>query len=386
MSSTILERLAPRYDAIVEKIYRAGSGVSPWMDPISDMAAVYDSWAVQLLGVDKLSGVMGFSYEAGVGSPAAAVEYIRRYHRVDPRLAKHLPSPIGRWFSCEEHFDDAFAENNEFYRDYLIPMGGRYLFGGKLHDDQRTTVLLGTITRVGRPPLTADEKSAFLRLADHIRKALDLGRELASRSNTLSVGAELLEKLRQPMILIDAHRRIAYRNRNAAALLGRRDVVQEQDGLLVCRDAESDVDFTMALRELALVPIHGRSDMGEPADRRAVRLLRRDGRSVAGTLLALRPELTLGTFGRAPQALFTVFEPGAPVDVDPFILSTTFDLTPAEARIATMVVNGRSPDECATEMHVKISTVRSQLLSVYRKTGATGQADLVRMILSSTTL
>jgi len=47
-------------------------------------------------------------------------------------------------------------------------------------------------------------------------------------------------------------------------------------------------------------------------------------------------------------------------------------------------VNGRTPDECATQLHVKISTVRSQLVSVYAKTGANGQTDLVRLILSAT--
>ena len=91
----------------------------------------------------------------------------------------------------------------------------------------------------------------------------------------------------------------------------------------------------------------------------------------------------MGGFGRDPQALFTVFEPGAPVKIDPFVLSITFGLTPAEARLAAMIVNGSAPDECAQALHVKISTVRSQLNAIYGKTGATGQADLVRMILSA---
>jgi DNA-binding CsgD family transcriptional regulator len=117
-----------------------------------------------------------------------------------------------------------------------------------------------------------------------------------------------------------------------------------------------------------------------------VRLKRKDGGRVAGTLIALRPESTMGSFGPAPQALFTVFEPGAPVDIDPFILSTTFDLTPAEARVAAAIVAGGSPEQCARDLSVKVSTVRSHLVAIYRKTGATGQADLVRLILSATTL
>ena len=53
---------------------------------------------------------------------------------------------------------------------------------------------------------------------------------------------------------------------------------------------------------------------------------------------------------------------------------------------ASLVVNGRTPEECARDMHVKVSTVRSQLVAIYRKTGASGQADLVRLVLASPVL
>jgi len=134
------------------------------------------------------------------------------------------------------------------------------------------------------------------------------------------------------------------------------------------------------------VPVSNMGDASKPLDRRSLRLRRRDNANVAATLLALRPEATLGSFGRTPQALFTLFEPGAALNIDPFLLSTTFDLTPAEARLAAMIVNGRSTEECARELNVKMSTVRSQLLSVFAKTGATGQADLVRLILSASSI
>jgi hypothetical protein len=51
--SAILERLAPRYDAIVAAIYRAGSGKGDWLEPIGEIAQIFNAWTVQLLGVDK---------------------------------------------------------------------------------------------------------------------------------------------------------------------------------------------------------------------------------------------------------------------------------------------------------------------------------------------
>lgn len=383
--SAILDRLEPRYDGIVENIYRAGSGLLPWLEPLTEIAKVFEAWTVHMLGVNKQSGSVVFSYETGTAPPAAPIEYLRHYHRIDPRLAKTLPAPVGAWFSCEEHFDDEFVERDPFYRDFLMAYGGRYLYGAKLHDDHASTILIGHLTPVGRKPLSAAEKAAFTRLSEHCGKALDIEKALSSKAGQHSVGAELLEKMRQPMILLDGHRRITYRNRNAAGLLERRHLVYELEGALACRDNQSDLDFTMAMRKLALAPVttHGRS---EPADRSTVRLRTREGKTVMGTLLALRPHETMGSFGSHPLALFTLFEPGAPVDIDPFVLSATFDLTPAEARLAALIVNGRGAEECANHLHVKISTVRSQLVSIYAKTGVSGQTDLVRLVLSATAI
>jgi len=329
---------------------------------------------------------MSFSFEAGDAPPAAPVEYLRYYHRIDPRLEKHLPSPVGTFMACEEHFDDEFVATNPFYQDYLIPMGARYLYGTKLLDDPDSVILIGHISKTGRTPMNVEEKSAFARLSEHFRKALDIQKILERKAGHLTVGAELLEKLRQPMILIDYQRRISYRNRSATALLADRDFVMEVDGTLACRDADSDLQLTIALRDLGLVPTSTHGDQ-QLADRRSIRLRAKDeGRSAAATLIALRPESTLGSFGLAPQALFTLFEPGASIEVDPFLLSVTFDLTPAEARLAVKLVNGRTPEQCARDLNVKISTVRSHLISIYSKTGASGQADLVRMVLSASAL
>jgi len=383
--SEILDLLAPQYDAILESIYRAGSGLESWLSPVQRVATVFDAWAVQLLGVNKLTGVMSFSFESGSAPAAAPVEYIRFYHRIDPRLAKTLPAPEGTWIACEEHFDDAFVENDRFYQDYLIPLGGRYLYGSKLRDDANMTVLLGHPGKAGRPPLSGEEKEAFRRIASHFAAALRMQDSLGKRESQ-SIGSELLSRMRQPMILVDHQRRIHYRNESAQQLLRRADLVYELDGLLVCRDTESDHELTIALRDLVLEPVSSLGDASRPNDRRSFRLRRREGVKVAATLLALRPQSTLGTFGRHARALFTVFEPGAALNIDPFLLSATFDLTPAEARIAAMIVSGRSTEECANELHVKISTVRSQLLSVFAKTGATGQPDLVRLILTASAI
>jgi DNA-binding CsgD family transcriptional regulator len=60
------------------------------------------------------------------------------------------------------------------------------------------------------------------------------------------------------------------------------------------------------------------------------------------------------------------------------LLQLAYRLTPAEARMAQLILDGHSPGQIAAILKLSIATVRTQLSSVLRKTGTQRQADLVR--------
>ena len=64
----------------------------------------------------------------------------------------------------------------------------------------------------------------------------------------------------------------------------------------------------------------------------------------------------------------------------PELLQALFDLTPAEARIASLVIDGKSVDSISKIQSVSLNTVRTQLKSVFMKTGVDRQVDLVRLL------
>jgi DNA-binding CsgD family transcriptional regulator len=182
----------------------------------------------------------------------------------------------------------------------------------------------------------------------------------------------------QPMFMVDGEKKmIRLRNASGAALLARRDLVLEHHGMLACRDVESDRRLTMAMRSVGGWGANGAA--AEARERCAVWLRRADGRGAAATLHALRDGSD--SPGRA-KVLITVFEPGKQPDIDPHVLVLAYGLTSAEARLAAMIAQGRETGHCARELEVKTSTLRSHLSAIYRKTGATGKADLVRLVLA----
>ena len=64
----------------------------------------------------------------------------------------------------------------------------------------------------------------------------------------------------------------------------------------------------------------------------------------------------------------------------PDFVTRIFGLSPAEARLLPLLLRGCTPQQIAQELGVKVTTVRSQLSSVFAKTGATRQQDLIRLL------
>ncbi|EJU11327.1 regulatory protein LuxR, partial [Sphingomonas sp. LH128] len=61
-------------------------------------------------------------------------------------------------------------------------------------------------------------------------------------------------------------------------------------------------------------------------------------------------------------------------------LAQLFDLAPSEARLALALSRGMSISEAAPELGLTVESARTYSKRIYAKTGARGQADLVRFI------
>lgn len=67
-------------------------------------------------------------------------------------------------------------------------------------------------------------------------------------------------------------------------------------------------------------------------------------------------------------------------DFQPIVFRNIFGFTPAESRLATLLLNGNSVNEAADQLGVRTCTVREQLSSLFAKTGTSRQPELVSML------
>jgi DNA-binding CsgD family transcriptional regulator len=86
------------------------------------------------------------------------------------------------------------------------------------------------------------------------------------------------------------------------------------------------------------------------------------------------------------SALVVLTNPQRTLEVNTEVLLNLFDLTPAEARLAGRACSGElSLPAIASEFGVSINTIRTQLQSLFDKTGSKRQADLARLLIAAGT-
>jgi DNA-binding CsgD family transcriptional regulator len=66
--------------------------------------------------------------------------------------------------------------------------------------------------------------------------------------------------------------------------------------------------------------------------------------------------------------------------LQPDLLSQTFGLSPAEARLASLIATGISTELAAEELGLARETVRNQLKAVFSKTETHRQSELVALL------
>jgi DNA-binding CsgD family transcriptional regulator len=374
------------FDAITCGLYRAASGVQRWSTVLTAMSGAIDAWGIQLAGVDKRDGALLFSHEGGQYPLESALDYVRSYHLINPRVAPTLALQANEWFHDHEHLDSHYVEQSPFYQDFAIPYGARYSASTKVAESDERLVVMAALRDTTRGPFSTQERACLERFRRNLVRAFDLESDLGRKLEPIRIGAALLDAFERPMLLVDAERAIRFANRPGRALLDRANCVLDRAGMLRCADPAGDRQLTEALHALRLDD-GGAVDLAGAPKRRFVKTLSRPDRQPVGLyLVVLRPQTTMGVFGRENIALVFFHDPSERSGIDAMMIAEAFDLTPAETRIAVALASGQSIAEIAAARGVSAHTVRVQLQSLFDKTGVRRQAELVRRITTMPTL
>lgn len=269
---------------------------------------------------------------------------------------------------------ERFPESR-FYREWIVPQGVAYAAASNILREGPWLTQVFLQRSPSQPPFGRDEIETFNRLVPHMQRAFQMRHRFADMQLGQNLLASSLDVLAMPTLLFNEFGRLAHRNRSADALLASRQTLWVEHGHLVTRDAGTtrslDLELSKALG----------ASQGQTSALNGVVSLPRRGRMPL--VLMLAPMRLKDAARLRGAALLFVFDPEATPSITADMVRQLFGLSRREAELAAALCSGRTLDELATERGTSINTVRSQLKSVFNKTGTSRQADLVSLLLAS---
>lgn len=367
------------YEAVldlVDRIYRAAQDRRLWPQALE---AIGDATASAASIIHRNLGAREGGVDVAVRvDPAALAAYQSHYHRLDPWGNSPRTAALVRPGSVVDG-DELIARprlhETEYYRDFARPYGLTRVLAGTIALDGPHVAVLSLIRDDAAPPHGTAERNLLRVLLPHLTRATQIHDQLAPSGSLQRAATAALDRLASGVILVDARGRATFVNRAAERL------IRVPDGLSV---------------------EHGVLTAAQPKERDALRLLIKGAASTAqgasfsagGALSISRPSMRrpynvlvcpLGCGGEPAHghdAVVAVFitDPDDHATAPRETLAGLFRLTPAETRLAAGIAAGAHLAELADSLKIGRETARTQLRSVFAKTGTTSQAELVRIL------
>jgi DNA-binding CsgD family transcriptional regulator len=365
----------------VEMIYDAAEHPARWRRLYEELQQGLGVRSVHMLGFDKQHGTL--SYSDGANMPVdGELAYMHHYRLVDPRLPMLAGLQLGDWLHFPEMLPPDVVATHPIYQDFLLPYDRRYNSMCKLVDVPEATVLISFLSGEAEGPMQPQTLAFVDRLLPHLRRACRMGLQNFVYSTQALVGHLLVDKLRQPVLLMTPGGEVMHTNQAARELLRSTRLVEVADGRLKLPPAALK-DLMQRCGELEQAMKSGQPlpDAVSSSQFRSVRISDGRNESVYAFFTVLSPQREMGTFGLRPVVMLLFYHPDSAPPIDASLLYAVFGLSPAECRIATLLAEGLSLKEIAQAQGTQLDTVRKQLRSIYQKTDTNRQPELIRLLL-----
>ena len=273
----------------------------------------------------------------------------------------------GEVITNQDLFTLEHMRRSPFYNDLVLPYGFQWFAGvGFWAGPAFWALAMHRSPRDG--PFEARDKQLLGQLAPRLTETATLSTAVGRA--VLTGMTDVLDQVRQPAVILHRHGHVL--GANAAAEAGFDDEIRVKDRRLFIRDQQA----AKKVNEICQLMRFSSDTAALPADPIVVH--RTEKPPVLLRILAIGGAARNVFLGA--RALLILGNLTPPVGPEPRALSQAFDLTPAEARVASLLVEGRSVNSTAQRLGVAPNTVRKQLKSIFFKTGTHRQGELIALL------
>jgi DNA-binding CsgD family transcriptional regulator len=350
--------------------------LEPLVDKIYEAAVLPQNWTAVLDGMAEISGGAGTLLFADTPSSMQLIcsPSIRAFCddwlsgpwvEQNARGQRLIPIREPRFLTDLDGFSAEEIEREPFYTQFLWPRGFGWCVGTAIRSPVGDTLVFSIERERKKGPVERSRVDALDVLRPHLARSALLSARMGLERARASV--EALQAIGLPAVVLTRDGRALVVNEAFASCaptirIGARDKVIFPRG-------ESIATLEDILAMLCDPMAGGRS----------IPLSAQAGRPPMIVHVLPMRRSALDIFSGA-HALMYVTEVTTQDGPQPALLEALFDLTAAEAKVASQLVEGQSVVEIALAQNVASNTIRKHLKSIFAKTGIHRQAELVGLL------
>ncbi|MEN3384726.1 MAG: hypothetical protein V7608_4770 [Hyphomicrobiales bacterium] len=367
------------YESLLNRIYGAVADPALWPETLTSVADHLDSIGGMLI-YNAPPGGKNLMVLARLDPDLTAV--FHKYYVWNPWTIAIKDQPFNQAIISGALVERRIIKKTGFYADVLAPQRIEDMSVISHRGMARDGGVggFGFSLSVEGADRAEQHRRRLQRLTPHLSRALDASLRLAPLADGSRQLARVLQLMPSAALLLDNRQRIVHVNPAAEQLLRAGDgLTSSSNGGLYLSAVLPDERLALA-RSLAQAQrvADGSGDLlGEP-----LRVTRLSG---AGPLLVVPvplppPAFSLWELTDTARLLVLVIDPGARNLAAATVLQAAFGLTPAEARVATLIGSGLSGPQAAQMLGVSPATVKTHLARCFEKLGVRSQVELARML------
>lgn len=362
-----------QYSNIVERIYGAALDDTLWSPVLDDMADMFGAEGMTFELINKQNELPVFlNLGSRINVEGINEEYLRHFASVSPRVNYGMRMPAGKIICDHEILSESEMDHDEYYTFMQKQVNLRYFISGQVLNTTSHISVIAAQRTAAQGHVDRPEVEMMKRLLPHLRQSMDVKFRLEKAQIEHHQIIDGLDALKEGCVLIDRLGNILHANSSADAIFRAQDGMTTCSGQLVFSDKTANTRYALALNSIFRnIPAHrpafpAQRPSGKPPFLIALRYLPIENKYVP-------------FFGQTAAMVF-IRNPSVFSRLNKTLLQQSYELTPAESRLADALDQGLSINEVATEHQVSITTVRSQLYALMGKMSVKRQTDLIRLL------
>lgn len=359
------------FNTAVSSLYETVLDASQWRRALMDLAALFGSPRVALFDYDfKTSSPSNFRLH-GYG-PEFERTYGTDYWAIDHQRLIAMHEAVGEWLADELMLDVRPECDRECTSDLPVHRNVGWVAGCKILGDEESCTFLSMTRPPGAERFGEVARQTYFALRPHLQQVARMKQRVDALASRYKLACAALDRLHAAIVLTDSTRGIHLINACGSEMLGPGAPINVVRGQLICRQSRMKEHLSRLIEGACTAPPRGG----------ALRFPQAAGASDWIVLVMPIPkDHELSALARGPLAMLVVSDPQAD-HMPQEIYRTLFSLTPCESSLMAALARGVSVAEWSTQRGVSEATVRTQLHSLFEKTGTDSQTRLVGLFKS----